>query len=390
MIQLKRVVSIRCFEAQATVAVGRERPEFLAVAQLASDLNRPINGQDILDELLGNCPAAMGRQVLKRCVDLGLLESLKQGDYAQLSSAGLQALAEGQVLVPEEGVWRFYIVDDPLVSQHLLHAQRLETDRAQQARNDNRKELGKQAPSRSSASSTPNLLQTCLSDPAAISVANGQLLQIKALPQQGVKAPDSTLELTLEWTPQAQPQIKLTGELASIGKEVGQRIDATLSPAKAISPSYEHLWKTLAASATSIDMETLDHWHGHTGKLILPTAFAELDAVARKVFKRDVAIPALRWDHFGTFQPTELKAVPLVPEDAPNANAWAQWLQWESIQDYATPTQLNEMADAQRQLFPYHHPRLDTPDELLARALHGERDHRSTFLLTPYDLGLWS
>ncbi len=55
MIQLKRVVNIKCFEAQATVAVGRERPEFLAVAQLAYDLDRPINGQDILDELLGNC-----------------------------------------------------------------------------------------------------------------------------------------------------------------------------------------------------------------------------------------------------------------------------------------------------------------------------------------------
>ncbi len=332
----------------------------------------------------------MGRQVLKRCIDLGLLESLGQGDYAQLSWAGEQALAAGQVLVPEEGVWRFYTVDDPLISQHLLHAQRLETDRAQQVRNDNRKEAGKQTTFRSSAHPTPNLLKACLSDPAAISVADGQLLQVKALPHQGVNAPDSTLELTLEWTPQAQPQIKLTGVLSGIGKKAEQRIDATLSPAKTVAPSYEHLWKALAAFATSIDIETLDHWHERTGELILPSAFAELDAVARKVFNRDVAVPALKWDHFGTFQSTHLKAVSLVPADTPNASAWAQWLQWESIQDYVTPMQLIEMADAQRQLFPYHQPRLATPDELLARALNGERDHRSTFLLAPYDLGLWS
>lgn len=390
MIQLKRVINMMCFEAQATVAVGRERPEFLAVAQLAADLDRPINGQDILNELLGNCPEVMGRQVLKRCVDLGLLESLEQGNYARLSSAGQQALAAGQVLVPEEGVWRFYVVDDPLISQRLLHAQRLETDRAQQTRKDNRKEADKPEASRSSASSMPSLLKACLSDPAAISVADGLLLQVKALPQQGVKAPGSTLELTLEWAPQAQPQIKLTGELPSIGKKAGQRIDATLPPARDIAPSYEHLWKTLASSSTSIDMKTLDHWHEHTGELILPTTFAELDAVARKVFKRDVTVPALQWDHFGIFQPTELNAVPLVPASDTDARAWAQWLQWESIQDYATPAQLIEMAEEQRKLFPYHRPRLATPDELLARALDGERDHRSTFLLAPYDLGLWS
>lgn len=390
MINLTRTIDITCFEAQATVAVGRERPEFLAVAQLAKELDRPINGQDILNELLGNCPEIMGRQVLKRCIQLDLLESLGQGDNARLSSTGLQALKVGQVLVPEEGVWRFYVVNDPLISQHLLHAQRLETDHAQQARNHNRKEAGKQANSESKASSMPNLLKGCLSDPAAISIANGQLMQIKTLPSQGMKASNIKLELTLAWAPDAQPQVKLTGFFPSIGKNPRQQIDATVTPSLVVAPSYEHFWKTLTASATSIDIDTLDHWHALSGRLILPSAFSELDTVTCKTFQRDIAVPALQWKHIGTFQPTELKAVPLVPGNDSDASDWAQWLQWDSIQDYVTPMQLIEMADALRQRFPYHQPRLATPDELLARALNGERDHSSIFLLAPYDLGLWS
>lgn len=139
MIQLKRSISVKCFESQATVAVGRQRPEFLAIAQLAADFGRPINAQDIHHELLRNCPEAVVRQVHKRSVDLGLLESVEQAGYAQLSSAGEQALQVGQVLVPEEGVWRFYLANDRLLPHRLLHVHRLETDSAHRSRDDNRK-----------------------------------------------------------------------------------------------------------------------------------------------------------------------------------------------------------------------------------------------------------
>ena len=42
MIRLTRSISVSSFDVEATVAVGRNRPEFLAVARLAADLGRPI------------------------------------------------------------------------------------------------------------------------------------------------------------------------------------------------------------------------------------------------------------------------------------------------------------------------------------------------------------
>lgn len=388
MIQLKRSISVKCFESQATVAVGRQRPEFLAIAQLAADFGRPINAQDIHHELLRNCPGAMVRLVLKRSLDLGLLESVEQEGYAQLSIAGEQALQVGQVLVPEEGVWRFYLTNDRLIPHSLLHAHRLETDSAHKSRDDNRKNAEKTGPQR--ACPLPDLLKACKRSTAAPSIVDGQLQQIRELPSLGINVRDCTLELAYEWTPDGPPLIKLTGDLKGIGKKDKQKIDASLPPSTRVADSYEHLWKLLAAFASQADITELDQWHDYTGHLVLPATLADLSPIERKQFTRDLAIPEWKRGYIGTFNPTVLSAVPLVPASDTEANEWAKWLQWDAIQDDVTPAHLDQMGDDIRSQFLYHDLQLATPHELLAKALHGKRDTRSPYLLAPYDLGLWS
>lgn len=388
MIQLKRSISVKCFESQATVAVGRQRPEFLAIAQLAADFGRPINAQDIHHELLRNCPETMGRLVLKRSVDLGLLEDVEQEGYAQLSSAGKQALQVGQVLVPEEGVWRFYLTNDPLMPHHLLHAHRLETDSAHKSRDNNRKNTEQSGSQR--AFPLPQLLKACKNGKAGPSIVDGQFQQIRELPSHGIKAHDCTLELSYEWTPHGPPLIKLTGELKGIGKKDKQQIDASLAPETKVADSYEQLWKLLAAFASQVDIAELDQWHERTARLILPAMLADLSFIERKQFTRELTIPEWKRGYIGTFNSTVLSAVPLVPASETDADEWAKWLQWDAIQDYVTPAHLDQMGNAVRSQFLYHDPQLATPNELLARALHGERDTHSPYLLAPYDLGLWS
>ena len=51
MIRLTRSVPVSAFDVVSTVAVGRKRPELLAVAKLAADLRRPIRAADVLREL---------------------------------------------------------------------------------------------------------------------------------------------------------------------------------------------------------------------------------------------------------------------------------------------------------------------------------------------------
>lgn len=388
MIQLKRSISVTCFESQATVAVGRQRPEFLAIAQLAADLGRPISAQDLHQELLRKCPETMVRRVLKRSLDLGLLESVEQEGYAQLSSAGEQALQVGQVLVPEEGVWRFYLANDLLLPHRLLHAHRLETGCAHRSRGDNRKNA--ENPGSKQASSLPALLKSCKSSTAAPSIVDGQLQQIRELPPLGISARGCTLELSYEWAPNGSPLVKLTGQLDGIGKTGKHQIDASLPPSMNVADSYENLWKLLAAFASQVDITELDQWHEYTGCLILPAMLADLSPIERKQFTRELAIPEWKRGYIGTFNSTVLSTVPLVPASDNEANEWAKWLQWDAIQDDVTPVHLDKMGDDIRSQFLYHDPQLATPNELLAKALHGKRDTRSPYLLAPYDLGLWS
>ena len=109
MISLTRTVPVSSFDVEATVAVGRDRPEFLAVARLAADLDRPIDARDVLRELLGARPDVLGWRVIERCVALGRLVRAGTDGAAALSEPGRIALGHGQVLVPEEGIWRFFV-----------------------------------------------------------------------------------------------------------------------------------------------------------------------------------------------------------------------------------------------------------------------------------------
>nr|UKE84586.1 hypothetical protein KXZ65_04875 [Pectobacterium sp. PL152] len=184
--------------------------------------------------------------------------------------------------------------------------------------------------------------------------------------------------------------VKLTGQLDGIGKMGKHQIDASLPPSMNVADSYENLWKLLAAFASQVDITELDQWHEYTGCLILPAMLADLSPIERKQFTRELAIPEWKRGYIGTFNSTVLSTVPLVPASDNEANEWAKWLQWDAIQGDVTPAHLDKMGDDIRSQFLYHDPQLATPNELLAKALHGKRDTRSPYLLAPYDLGLWS
>ena len=79
--------------------------------------------------------------------------------------------------------------------------------------------------------------------------------------------------------------------------------------------------------------------------------------------------------------------MPRTPEDA---QAWAEWLQWQAINQYATPTSLDALNQQVLKRFPYHRPALPNATALLERAIKQPDETTARYLLAPYDLGLWS
>ena len=388
MIRLTRSVVVLSFDAEATVAVGRDRPEFLAVARLAADLARPIGARDVLRELLGDRPEVLGWRVIERCVDLGLLERPGADGDASLSEAGRVALEHGEVLVPEEGLWRFFVIDDPLVPDALIHAQRLEPEPVRKEREAARdaRTRGERPPP---GDRRPEILRRCRGASPRESVQNGHLFQLVELAENGTAAPNGELRLVFTWSD--VPSLRLSGRRFRDGGEANAKpIDAGLSLPEVVRRlSREVLWKALVTHATQVPATELQRWQAITGRPVVPVAFPSVPTAARKTFRNDVEVPAAHLGELGRFEPTILKDVDLVPASESDAQEWLAWLQWEAVNDYVTPALIENQGGEQRARFPHHHPRTLSASELLAKA-RADRDERSWFMLGPSDLGLWS
>jgi hypothetical protein len=358
------------------------------VARLAADLGRPIGAHIVLRELLGERPEVLGWRVIERCVALGLLEREGRDGPASLSEAGRLALEHGEVLVPEEGIWRLYVVDDPLVTVPLVHASRLESEPVYKERNAMR-DARKRGDQRVQPDRIPEVVRRCAGGPVALSKQNGRLFQLVEVSDRGAQGPASELRLTLDWSD--EPVLRLSGQLPQDEQVPRHKpMDAVLDlPDALVDLTYEVMWKRLAAVARRLHPSDLDRWQVQAGRPVVPVPFQSLPAAARHSFQHDLDVPASEWSALGRFDATVLKAAPVVPPTAADAQDWLEWLQWESIDDYALPRGLEQKGRELAARFPQHRPQPLTTIDLLSRA-RAERDPRAWFLLAPSDLGLWS
>lgn len=407
MIRLQRTIHVETFDVQATVARGRDRPEFLAVARLAADLGRPIDGKIVATELLGGLPAVVGWRVIDRAVALGLLEhpGNRQGGAAALSAAGRAALEIGEVLVPEEDTFRFYYVEDVLVDDPLVHVERVASTSAKDERNTlyQAKQAGKR-PERGMKTPAPLLEAARPYEDDSLdlfkSIASGRGFEVRQIAERGEPGPRGTLRLVLEWPSEARPSVSLRGELEAVppANEKGVKkvpplkVDHVLSePASIENITYQEMWRALASLVPGASKAELDSLHARIGRNVFPVSFdARLPEAARRAMRMSLEIPASDFEPTGEFEPTRLADAELLPRSTDDAQRWAEWLQSEAITGYSIPSALVEAAKTAAARFPHHRVQLPDPDTLRARALKTPLDSRSRFLLAPFDLGLWS
>jgi hypothetical protein len=385
MIYLKRKIKVSSFDMAATVARGQNRPEFLAVARLAADLNRPIGARDVLRELLGGLPETVGWRVIERSISLGLLERKDGKGPAVLTDIGRNALEHNTVLVPEEATWRFFYTDDPLVPDVLIHALRLPESSAYES---------KKYPLPDS-DVIPKPLQACCSAAPRLSVCDQQLFQLAELAPTkcGAHGPVSELDIELMWESSLPaPRIHLSGSLGNKDAAISVKTDLQV-PEVVKEWDWLGMHLELLRQASSVPEDELWEWlEKNSGDAIVPCVFSTLKPHARKAFMQDFKVSSPCLDGLGAaFQETTLKDIKLAPASAADAQEWLEWLQWEAIRDHAIPEQLNKTGEVLRKKFPFHTPVPATPHALLNQArTQVQRDEQAWFLMTPADLGLWS
>lgn len=391
MIKLERSIEIRTFDVEGEIAVSQDRPEFLAVARLAADLDQPIDGAVVTGELLGGLPPQVGWRVIERCLQIGLLERERPSGPARLSDSGRLMLERNAVLVPQEGIWRLFYVDDALVPQRVIHADRLERRDAQVELNE-LKAARDRGVRTGSGVATPRQVDT---DQVLFSFTGDGSFQIRALGKRGEPGPRGDLKLELRWEPDGAPLIRALGRLSLPprgGKNEQPRsapVDFVVDPVPALEElGYDGLWTELVAHAKHLDASTLRRVVARAGR-VLPTTMEQWPEPVRRAMKSHVDVPSIDLAEIGRFEKTRLDAVDLVPIREEDAQRWAEWLIWDGVDRYMVPADLEELSLQVIDRFHYHSPTPLEPSAWLARALRSPKERASRFILATHDLGLW-
>jgi hypothetical protein len=398
VIRLVRRVNVRSFDAHGIVAIGRKRPEFLAIAQLAASIGRPLDGATVERELLGGVGAAVGAQsigwrVIDRAVALGLLERAELRGPVRLSEAGKLAIADELVLVPEERTWRFYVAEDVLIENQLIHVEALQEPSAR----DTGTQLRDQR--RTGQSTLPDT-RACPAwlDPRAVqkrswsSVATGNRFAVQAISSHGTDGRDGSLEVFLESKPNLPATVSLRG---SLEKPNGTRlnVDRPLgTPPVCKDVRMTDLWRRLVSLGSGVTETALKTASANDPerRRVLPTVFDLQLKESLQTFVRTLAISTPSFNMLGSFNDVVLESVPLIPRSDGDAQKWAQHLQWEFIDDYAHPAVRASAREKALAKFSQHKPTLLTDAELLQKAKMSRSTPQSRYLLTAFDLGLWS
>ena len=387
MIKLKRTVECKTFDVKATVAIGRDRPEFLAVALLANDLDRPISGKDLSDHLFGDL-YDLGERVLERSVSIGLLdwaeESNETWKLANLSQAGKEAIEREKVLISEEGVWRLYYLDDPLIKDRLIHFEHVEVPKAR----EERRNLKREKLQSNNSSTTPEFLKRH-QEHTFISVVDGTPFMLQEISKEGENLSSENLNLHTKITLGKKLDITLQGELKSPSPNGSLlRVDRYFDTPEDLLPvTYNKMQVELATQGSDVAPREYGE-----GNLVMPVHFDEgLDTTARNSMSMDIQIsnPDLSILGLGQFETTELKGVSIEPDTDEDARQWARWLLINGMDDYKTPELIREDERKIHDRFPNHQIQPTDSNELLREARASTDQLWSRFLLAPYDLNLW-
>ena len=417
MIELKRNIDCNTIDVYATIAVGRDRPEFLAVALLANDLGT-ISGEELSRHLLGDIgdKYELGERVLERSVSIGLLEwndrsadsrrfasvqierhqpsgvhgFISHRDFnrpaksARLSESGKKAIEHDKVLISEKGVWRFYYLDDPLIRDMLIHFEHVEVRNAGQERRKLRS--GETQPLGSIP--TPEFLTRHLGR-IFTSVVDGAPFMLQSISQEGENLSSKKLTLNTRITPGRKLDITLQGELRPSSRngpalQVNHDIDP---PKELLSVNYNEVRVELATQGSGVEPRK-----NGDGNLVVPVPFNErLDTAARNSMRMDIPVskPDLSDFGLGHFEKTELEGMSVEPDTNEDAQQWARWLLLNGLDDYKTPGLIREVEQKIHGRFSNHQIQPTDPEDLLQEARDSTDKPWSRFLLAPYDLNLW-
>lgn len=109
---LKRKASLTCYKIHAEVAEFSGTSYVLVVLTYVDENPGRATAASMSEDLFGNS-YTIGRKLLELCSRKGLVS--ESGGTYTLTGEGRDALRNGMIPVPSDGIWKIHVADDPLI-----------------------------------------------------------------------------------------------------------------------------------------------------------------------------------------------------------------------------------------------------------------------------------
>jgi hypothetical protein len=344
---LSRQVKIEKYEAIMEIGRQQRREELHAVLLLAEERGGKVTAEDVSQELLQGRPKLVGKAIVDRCRDLGLLE-----ESGRLTTIGREALRTGNVFIPERGRYSIWYTEDTLIPQRLIHVEPKEesylNDEVAMMRSRNMT-----GPSTEATNPLPEKLRTLEGGIYNLMGKGGGAVVIRNIDLNGLTCrlgPADSAKLTLE-----------------LGR-AGSRLAISEGFERVLTPPYldfEEAWISALGPLAKL-------WVGSRDPPALKATYDELNETELTSFSKSVPLPNPILRDYGMFNNTSVDDVPIIPRTSSDATSWARWLLKRSVDTYMDDGRYQRLVATCKSRFPDFPGIKLPPAEELAHELRTE------------------
>ncbi len=307
-ILLGREIGLRAFDAIMEIGRAEKRQDILSVLMLAGEQGGEVSAADICKYLLMERPIGYGETVMKRCIDLGVLDP-----EGRLTEYGKETLEKKRLFNQERGRFRILCTEDPLFPQKILEI-------TEQNEPDIPRGWGENRTDRRNTKLPPEEMEIPkwlfkTENTTFDILSTGTEIRVYKIEPLGLPGnPVSTERLEVHWElpVKGEPTLKVTG--------YAQR---TLQ-----APPVQY-WEIFR----QIMKDEYHRWEEDSQTL--KCDFQTLSEAERMTFRKNVLIESPSMGGLGEFNNTIIHDVPIVPATGKDAQEWADWLLTRSITRYS-------------------------------------------------------
>jgi len=345
-----------------------KRKDIVAVVKQARELGGWISAQSICTDLI-NRPSAIpaGELILLRCKELGLFDPNNN-----LTEDGVLAAESETVFIPEQGTYRIWLTEDPLVPQRFLSYKPIGDGSLRQDVWTN----GKDRKDKNTKGMVP--VPPWFKDHYDLDnlvYGTDETVKIKTIAGNCRKVQRHGLSVSVHLKVNRFQPLQL-----SLKSTKWDREESLEAP----DLSFEAIWEQLLGYQA-------ENWDGS----FLLVGYDELDELEMNSFKKDVHFESPQFLGLGKFDSAVVRGVPIAPESEDDASMWASHLLKEAITGYLTREEFEalqrKIVERPEFLNYYSFDDLALPEQQdLADELKEDADRLPNgywFLQAPLDLG---